>query len=306
MVEPFRRHGTLSTQEPSRLTDTIPTTVTFVPARRVRSFDHIVGQIRDAIASGEIAPGERLPERARSRRGLRRLAHDAARGAARARGPGRDRDPHRLAGRRLRRRAELGARCRPHSARCCASARRPRASWPSSACRSRPRMPPGQHAARTRPRWPSSSTSSATWRARADDATRPVARGGRPRSALPRCRCPRNGQFGARGDHERDPRRAAARLHGRARCRRARRCAATSPASSTRSSTRSTQATPTRRARRCATTSRRWSRPGDRATPPVTPCAVAWATDRLPRCPRPTLKATAAEVCGRTGRAGSC
>jgi GntR family transcriptional repressor for pyruvate dehydrogenase complex len=43
------------------LTDTIPTAVTFVPAQRVRSFDHIVGQIREAIASGGIAPGERLP-----------------------------------------------------------------------------------------------------------------------------------------------------------------------------------------------------------------------------------------------------
>src|ERR1700712_3010602 len=37
------------------------TTPTFVPAQRVRSFDHIVGQIRDQIASGGIAPGERLP-----------------------------------------------------------------------------------------------------------------------------------------------------------------------------------------------------------------------------------------------------
>jgi GntR family transcriptional repressor for pyruvate dehydrogenase complex len=43
------------------LTDTVPTALTFVPAQRVRSFDHIVGQIREAIASGEIAPGERLP-----------------------------------------------------------------------------------------------------------------------------------------------------------------------------------------------------------------------------------------------------
>ena len=43
------------------MTDTVPTTVAFVPAQRVRSFEHIVGQIRDAIASGEIAPGERLP-----------------------------------------------------------------------------------------------------------------------------------------------------------------------------------------------------------------------------------------------------
>jgi GntR family transcriptional repressor for pyruvate dehydrogenase complex len=36
-------------------------TPTFVPAQRVRSFDHIVAQIREAIASGGIAPGERLP-----------------------------------------------------------------------------------------------------------------------------------------------------------------------------------------------------------------------------------------------------
>jgi len=43
------------------VTDTTPTAPSFVPAQRVRSFDHIVGQIRDAIASGGIAPGERLP-----------------------------------------------------------------------------------------------------------------------------------------------------------------------------------------------------------------------------------------------------
>ena len=43
------------------MTDITPTAPSFVPAQRVRSFDHIVGQIRDAIASGGIAPGERLP-----------------------------------------------------------------------------------------------------------------------------------------------------------------------------------------------------------------------------------------------------
>jgi GntR family transcriptional regulator, transcriptional repressor for pyruvate dehydrogenase complex len=43
------------------LTDTTPTAPTFVPAQRVRSFDHIVDQIRDAISSGGITPGERLP-----------------------------------------------------------------------------------------------------------------------------------------------------------------------------------------------------------------------------------------------------
>ena len=43
------------------MTETTPTVPTFVPAQRVRSFDHIVGQIREAIASGGIAPGERLP-----------------------------------------------------------------------------------------------------------------------------------------------------------------------------------------------------------------------------------------------------
>jgi GntR family transcriptional repressor for pyruvate dehydrogenase complex len=61
MVEPFRRHGTLSLRSRQAVTDTTPTSPSFVPAQRVRSFDHIVGQIRDAIASGGIAPGERLP-----------------------------------------------------------------------------------------------------------------------------------------------------------------------------------------------------------------------------------------------------
>ena len=46
---------------------------------------------------------------------------------------------------------------------------------------------------------------------------RALGRGGRARGALPRRRCPRHGQLGARGDHERDPRRAAASLHRRAR-----------------------------------------------------------------------------------------
>jgi GntR family transcriptional repressor for pyruvate dehydrogenase complex len=61
MVEPFAQHGTLSPRSRQGLTDIIPTAVAFVPAQRVRSFDHIVGQIREAIASGGIAPGERLP-----------------------------------------------------------------------------------------------------------------------------------------------------------------------------------------------------------------------------------------------------
>jgi DNA-binding FadR family transcriptional regulator len=43
------------------VTDTSPTAPNFVPAQRVRSFDHIVGQVRDQIASGSLAPGERLP-----------------------------------------------------------------------------------------------------------------------------------------------------------------------------------------------------------------------------------------------------
>jgi GntR family transcriptional repressor for pyruvate dehydrogenase complex len=43
------------------VTEIIPIVPTFVPAQRVRSFDHIVGQIHEAIASGAIAPGERLP-----------------------------------------------------------------------------------------------------------------------------------------------------------------------------------------------------------------------------------------------------
>jgi GntR family transcriptional repressor for pyruvate dehydrogenase complex len=43
------------------LTEATPTPPTFVPAQRVRSFDHIVGQIHEVIASGGLAPGERLP-----------------------------------------------------------------------------------------------------------------------------------------------------------------------------------------------------------------------------------------------------
>src|SRR4051812_49660109 len=58
MVEPFSRHGTLSLRSRQAMTETTPL---FVPAQRVRSFDHIVGQIRDAISSGGIQPGERLP-----------------------------------------------------------------------------------------------------------------------------------------------------------------------------------------------------------------------------------------------------
>jgi GntR family transcriptional repressor for pyruvate dehydrogenase complex len=43
------------------LPETTPTPPTFVPAQRVRSFDHIVGQIHEVIASGGMVPGERLP-----------------------------------------------------------------------------------------------------------------------------------------------------------------------------------------------------------------------------------------------------
>jgi GntR family transcriptional repressor for pyruvate dehydrogenase complex len=43
------------------VTDTTPTVPTFVPAQRVRSFDHIVDQIREVIASGRLMPGDRLP-----------------------------------------------------------------------------------------------------------------------------------------------------------------------------------------------------------------------------------------------------
>jgi GntR family transcriptional repressor for pyruvate dehydrogenase complex len=54
-------HGTLSLVSRQAMTDPTPTVPAFVPAQRVRSFDHIVGQIRDAISSGGITPGERLP-----------------------------------------------------------------------------------------------------------------------------------------------------------------------------------------------------------------------------------------------------
>jgi GntR family transcriptional regulator, transcriptional repressor for pyruvate dehydrogenase complex len=43
------------------MTDPTPTAPAFIPAQRVRSFDHIVDQIRDAISSGGLAPGARLP-----------------------------------------------------------------------------------------------------------------------------------------------------------------------------------------------------------------------------------------------------
>src|SRR5262245_45477247 len=60
MVEPFGGHGTLSPWSRQDVTERtqLPT---FVPAQRVRSFDHIVGQIREAIASGGLEPGARLP-----------------------------------------------------------------------------------------------------------------------------------------------------------------------------------------------------------------------------------------------------
>jgi GntR family transcriptional regulator, transcriptional repressor for pyruvate dehydrogenase complex len=61
MVEPFGTHGTLSPWSRQAMTDTTPANPAFVPAQRVRSFDHIVEQIREAIASGGINPGERLP-----------------------------------------------------------------------------------------------------------------------------------------------------------------------------------------------------------------------------------------------------
>src|SRR3954471_9329941 len=61
MVEPFRIHGTLSSWRRQAVSEHTPTIPAFVPAQRVRSFDHIVGQIRDAISSGGILPGERLP-----------------------------------------------------------------------------------------------------------------------------------------------------------------------------------------------------------------------------------------------------
>ena len=43
------------------MTEPTPTVPAFVPAQRVRSFDHIVDQIREVIASGGMTPGERLP-----------------------------------------------------------------------------------------------------------------------------------------------------------------------------------------------------------------------------------------------------
>ena len=46
------------------MTETTPTVPTFVPAQRVRSFDHIVDQIREVVASGGMTPGERLPSEA--------------------------------------------------------------------------------------------------------------------------------------------------------------------------------------------------------------------------------------------------
>src|SRR4051812_41328045 len=61
MVEPFRRHGTLSPWSRQAVTETTPTVPSFVPAQRVRSFDHIVEQIRAVIGSGGMAPGDRLP-----------------------------------------------------------------------------------------------------------------------------------------------------------------------------------------------------------------------------------------------------
>jgi len=62
MVEPFQMHGTLSPWSRQAVTETTPAIPAFVPAQRVRSFDHIVGQIRDAIASGGITLKAANPE----------------------------------------------------------------------------------------------------------------------------------------------------------------------------------------------------------------------------------------------------
>src|SRR5258705_3157260 len=61
MVGPFRTQGPGRVWGRQAVTDPAPAGPSFGPAQRVRSFDHIVGQIRDAIASGGITPGERLP-----------------------------------------------------------------------------------------------------------------------------------------------------------------------------------------------------------------------------------------------------
>jgi GntR family transcriptional repressor for pyruvate dehydrogenase complex len=38
-----------------------PDTASFTPAQRVRSFEDIIAQVRDAVAEGRLRPGERLP-----------------------------------------------------------------------------------------------------------------------------------------------------------------------------------------------------------------------------------------------------
>ena len=190
------------------MTETTPTVPAFVPAQRVRSFDHIVGQIREAISSGGIAPGERLPSerdlgvafgvsRTTLREALRALEaqgvieiRTGSRGGAFVAEP----SSELVAG-------ALGnlLRFRSATARELAEFREPfeaeNAGW--AARRADPAaLAELEHIV-------------GDVAARAGDAERAVGRGRRARGAVPRCGRARHRQLGARGDHERDPGRAA-------------------------------------------------------------------------------------------------
>ena len=194
------------------MTDPTPTVPAFVPAQRVRSFDHIVDQIRDAISSGGIAPGERLPSerdlgatfgvsRTTLREALRALEaqgvleiRTGSRGGAFVAEP----SSELVAG-------ALGnlLRFRSATARELAEFRVPfeaeNAAW--AARRADPSaLAELEHI-----------VGDVVMRARR--RRRGVARGRGARGALPRGGRPSDRQLGARSDHERHPRRARARVH---------------------------------------------------------------------------------------------
>ena len=247
MVEPFGKHGTLSPG--SRQADdryhphrprlrARPARALVRSHRRSDPRRHLLRRHRARRAAAERARPRARPSASRARRCARRCARSRPRACSRS-------ARARAAARSSPSRAPSWSRAR--SATCCASARRQRASWRSSACPSRPRTRPGPRAGPIPSALAELEHIVGDVVMRARRRRRGVARGRSARGALPRGGRPRDRQLGARSDHERDPRRARARVHRRSRAsgltaaRRARR------PSCARSSTRSTPATTKRR-----------------------------------------------------------